>query len=191
MGRGVSQKTKKLTLSAVLCALGAVLLSLGSLFQTIDLSCAALASFLCIFAVIELGGAYPWAIYVVTGLISVILMPYGMAGWIYIAFFGYYPVIKEKVERLPKVVSWIIKLAVLNLALFVCLVVSYFMFFAASGGGLIDAAIAMFGVEGMAEIFALAIWAFVNVVFVIYDIALTRIISLYVYKLRHRFKFLK
>jgi len=191
MARGVSQKTKKLTLGAVLCALGVVLLSIGSLIQTVDLSAAALASFLCIFAVIELGGAYPWAIYVVTGLLSVILPHFGMAGWFYIAFFGYYPMIKEKVERLSRPVSWLIKMLTLNVALFLCVVISYFLVYASSGKGLLDAFMAMFGDGSATEIFAVIMVVLVNAVFVIYDIALTRIISLYINRLRHRFRFLR
>ena len=191
MGRGVSQKTKKLTLSAVLCALGVVLLSIGSLIQTVDLSAAALASFLCIFAVIELGGAYSWSVYAVTGLLSVILTPYGMAGWFYIAFFGYYPIVKEKVERLRKPIAWIIKMLTLNAALFLCVVISYFLFFAQSGGGLADAFFKIFGDEDLGKIFAIGMVVAVNVVFVIYDIALTLMISTYINKLRYRFKFLR
>ncbi len=191
MGRGVSQKTKKLTLSAVVCALGVVLLSIGSLIQTIDLSAAALASFLCIFAVIEMGGAYPWAVYLITGILSVILAPYGMAGWFYIAFFGYYPILKEKVERLSKPIAWVIKVFILNAALLVCMAIAYFLFFAASGGNFLDAFSKIFADEGVTEIIAVAIWALINVVFVVYDIALTMIISTYINRLRHRFKFLK
>jgi len=191
MGRGVSQKTKKLTLGAVLCALGVVLLAAGSLFQTIDLSAAALASFLCIFAVIELGGAYPWAIYIVTGILSVIISPYGMAGWFYIAFFGYYPIIKEKVEGWPRVWAWIFKILTLNVALLICVAITYFLFFASQGGGFLDAFIKIFGTAGAAELFAVAMWVAVNVVFVVYDIALTMMISTYLNKLRHRFKFLR
>ena len=60
MSRGISQKTKRMTVSAMLAALGVALLFISGLIETLDLSMAALASFFCIFAVIELGGAYPW-----------------------------------------------------------------------------------------------------------------------------------
>ena len=191
MGRGVSQKTRKLTLSSVICALGVVLLSIGSLVQTVDLSAAALASIMCIFAVIELGGAYPWALFVVTGLLSVILTPYGMAGWFYLAFFGYYPMVKDKVERLPKLWAWVLKILVLNIALFLCVVILYFLFFASTGGGLTDAFVKIFGESDLGELFAVAMVLAVNVVFVVYDVALTMIISTYINRLRHRFKFLR
>ena len=95
MSRGVSEKTKKITLSAVLTAMGVVLLLIGAVIEVLDLTMAALASFFCIFSVIEMGKGYPWMIYAVTGILSIILMPQGFGGWFYILFFGYYPIIKE------------------------------------------------------------------------------------------------
>ena len=69
MGKGISNKTKKMTLGAILSAMGVALLFIGSFIETLDLTMAALASFFCIFAVIELGGVYPWLIFSVTGYI--------------------------------------------------------------------------------------------------------------------------
>ena len=64
--------TRALTVSAVLCALGVILLAFGALFQVLDLTMAVVASILVIFAVIELGGKYPYLIYAVTALLSVL-----------------------------------------------------------------------------------------------------------------------
>ena len=129
MSRGVSHKTKKTTLAALLAAMGVALIFLGSVIEVLDLSVAALASFFCIFAVIELGGAYPWLLYAVTSLLSVILMPYTMGGWFYLLFFGYYPILKEKLERLKKPIAWCLKLVILNVALLISVVLAYFLFF--------------------------------------------------------------
>ncbi len=189
MGRGVSQKTKKLTLGAVLCALGVVLLSAGSLIETIDLSAAAFASFICIFAVIELGGIYPWIIYLVTGVLALIFTPFGMAGWFYIAFFGYYPILKEKVERLGRPIAWTLKILILNIALVICVIISYLLFFRGTGD-ILGAFAGMFGEEKMTELFVAGMWLLVNAAFVLYDIASTLMISTYIRKLRHKFKFL-
>lgn len=191
MSRGVSQKTKKMTTSALLAAMGVALLFIGSLIETLDLSMAALASFFCIFAVIELGGAYPWLIFAVTSVLAVVLMPFSMAGWFYLLFFGYYPILKEKFENLPKLASWGIKMIVLNIALIASVALAYFLFFGQSGGSIIDAFIYIFGGEEVGSYIALGVYVLVNIVFVIYDIALTRLISLYFFKLRPRFKFLK
>lgn len=180
-----------MTLAALLAAMGVALIFLGSVIEVLDLSVAALASFFCIFAVIELGGAYPWLLYAVTSLLSVILMPHTMGGWFYLLFFGYYPILKEKLERLKKPIAWVLKLIILNVALLICVALAYFLFFGQSGGNLIDAFVYVFGGEGVGEILAIGVYALVNVVFIIYDIALTRLITFYFVKLRHRFRFLR
>ena len=146
MSRGISNKTKKLTLGAILSAMGVALLIIGSFIETLDLTMAALASFFCIFAVIELGGVYPWLIFSVTGVLSVILMPYSMTGWFYLLFFGYYPILKEKLERLKKPLAWILKVLILNVALTISVIAAYFLFFGQTGtGNLLDAFTLVFG----------------------------------------------
>lgn len=187
MSRGVSQKTKKMTVSALLAAMGVALLFIGSLIETLDLSMAALASFFCIFAVIEIGGAYPWLLYSVTGVLSVVLMPHSMGGWFYLLFFGYYPILKEKIEKLNRVVSWIVKIALMNIALIICIALASFVFY---GGNMLETLYSMFGAEGWGIYAIIGVYLLVNVVFVVYDVALTRLITLYFVKLRHRFKFL-
>lgn len=190
--RGVSKKTKQLTTSAVIAAIGVAILFIGSLIESLDLSMAAIASFFCVFAVIEIGGMYPWLIFAVTGILSVVLMPYSMGGWFYLLFFGYYPIIKEKIERLNKMFSWVIKMLVLNLALAICILAAYFLFFGGSGDkDLLDAFTLIFGDGETGEIMAIFTYALVNVAFIIYDIALTRLITLYLRKLRSKFKKLK
>ena len=74
------QKTKRLTVSALLCALGACMLCAGRLFDgSLDLSMAALASLLCVWAAEELGGPYPWLMWLVTSLLAIMLLPFNSA----------------------------------------------------------------------------------------------------------------
>lgn len=189
MSKGISKQTKKLTLGAILSAMGVALLFLGSFIETLDLTMAALASFFCIFAVIELGGIYPWLIFSVTGVLSVIIMPYSMTGWFYLLFFGYYPIVKEKLERLPKILSWILKMLILNVALVIAVVAAYFLFFGQTGdGNLMSAFTLIFGESETGEMMAIGVYALVNLTFVIYDIALTKLITLYFIKFRKKFK---
>lgn len=190
MSRGISQKTKKLTLGAMLAAIGAVLLLLGSLFQVLDLSMAAIASFVCIIAVIELGSSWAWIIYAVVGVISVLLRPTSFAPWVYIAFLGYYPIIKEKIERLIKPLSWALKMLCFNVALILSCVVMYFLFTAESPANVFDFFNTLLGMPTAGTAVAIGLYVFVNFVFVIYDIALTRLISTYIFRLRDKFKFL-
>ncbi|MBR3879084.1 MAG: hypothetical protein IKJ24_03065 [Clostridia bacterium] len=190
MGRGVSERTKKLTLGAILASMGVVLLTVGGLVEVLDLSMAALASFFCIFAVIEMGKGYPLMIYAVTGILAVLIMPQSLSGWIYLLFFGYYPIVKAKLERLPTTLAWVLKLAVFNAAVTVYAAICYFLFFGELELLLLEFS-TLFGGMNIGGVLVAIIYAILNVIFVVYDIAITRIITLYLIKLRHRFRFLK
>ena len=192
MKRGIPQKTKMLTASALLSAFGVALLFVGSILETLDLSMAALASFFCLFAVIEIRGIYPWLIYAVTGILSVVLMPNSLGGWFYLLYFGFYPIIKDKVERFKKPLAWAIKIGVFNLALlFGTLAVFYLFLGNTEGKNVIDAFKYVFGTEELGTIFTVGIYLLANITFIVYDIALTRLIVLYYYKIRKKLKFLK
>lgn len=169
-----SEKTKRLAICAMLSALGVVLLYVGSIIEVLDISMAALASLFVVFAVIEYGAA-AWAIYAVTGILSAILLPHKLPAAMYLLFLGFYPIIKEKIEKLyNKAAQWGIKIAVFN----VCLLVLIF---------LTNAVLSLefrqiFVFEAVFIILA-------NFTFIIYDIAMTRLISLYMFRLRKKFKF--
>ena len=165
--------TKRLTVCAMLSALGVVLLLVGSFIEVVDIAMAALASLLCIFAVIEYGKGAPWLVFAVTGVLSLILLPNKTPAVFYVGFLGYYPIIKGKLERFKKPIAWLFKMLVFNAALVVIfLAVKYILMPGVSESWIIYAALAV-----MSEL-----------VFVLYDIALTRLITFYILRLRHRFK---
>ncbi|MBQ3000089.1 MAG: hypothetical protein IJD64_06490, partial [Clostridia bacterium] len=68
-----AQRTKRLAVCAMLSALGVVMLGIGSIISVMDISMAVIASLFCIFAVIEYGGAAPWLVFFVTGVLSLLL----------------------------------------------------------------------------------------------------------------------
>lgn len=157
----------------MLSALGVILLYIGALVEVVDISMAVIASLLCVFAVIEYGGSAPWLVFGVTAVLSVILVPVKTTALMYALFFGYYPILKEKFEKLNQVTSWICKEAVFNVALVAILVCMKYLLFQSTD------------IPFMLWVIAITLC---EVVFVVYDIALSRLISLYVYRLRKRFK---
>ena len=167
-------KVKQLTVCAALSAIGVVLLSIGHLIDVLDASIAVLASLVCIVAVIEYGKAAPWLVFSVTSTLSLVLMPQNSAALMYLLFFGYYPIIKEKLERLPRVLSWVIKELIFNTAMVICIALITILFMPTTEVTFLNYAILVVLCE---------------VIFVLYDIALTRLITFYIYKLRPRFKF--
>lgn len=173
--RQSSQRIKYITVSAMLSALGVIIMAIGAFVEVLDLSTAVLASMLCIYAVIEIRGSYPWMIWLVTSILSLILLPIKPPAVFYALFFGFYPILKEKLERLSGFVSWILKLVIFHLS--VGVMWGVFKLF-------IPSALEDMGMGWM----LLALYALGLVCFVLYDIALTRLITFYLFRLRKLFR---
>ena len=172
----IQNRTKRLTVCAMLCALGVVILWMASILSVIDLSMAVLASLLCVVAVIEYGGVWPWMIYAGTSVLSLVLVANKSAAAFYALFFGFYPILKEMLEKHNRVFAWVCKEILFHLALAGCFVV-WKIFFP----------------QELMISLPIPLWVvfilMLELVFVLYDVALTRLISFYVYRLRHRFRF--
>lgn len=171
----VRKQTKYLTVSAMLCALGVILLSLGSLVDVLDITMAVLASLFCVYAVIEIGCAYPWLIWLVTSLLSLLLLPMKTPALFYALFAGFYPILKEKLEKRSRPVSWVLKLVVFHVSLGVIVLVLRLFF---------PATLDMGRIRWMPLVLYLSCVA----CFVLYDYALSHMITFYLVKLRHRFR---
>ena len=169
------KKVKKLALCAMLSALGTVLLLIGSFIEVLDMSMALLASLLSMIMVVEYGGSAPWSVYGVTSILSLLLLPNKFPALLYALFFGYYPIIKEKIERLrKKIITWPIKICIFSLATALLLLLT--KIFTAE-------------LDGSASMLMTVIFAALSAIaLILYDIVLTRIISFYIVRLRQRFK---
>ena len=176
MSMARKNNTKRIAVLSMFSALSVALLYLGTVIEVLDLSAAVLASFLCIVAVVEYGGGAPWLVYVVTSVLSLVLLPYKMPAFMYAIFFGYYPIIKEKLEKHLKIwLSWMVKIVIFNAAIFATVAASKWLFHLEESPIGLDIAFVVIA----------------EVALVLYDIAMTSIVTVYVYKIRKRFKFLK
>lgn len=120
MGKSkISTRTRRLTMGAMFTALGVVLLWLGAVIEILDLSLAAIASFLTVLGVIELGGAFPWLVWVATSVLSLLLLPAKFPALVYLLFAGVYPMVKAIFERRHHILAWVLKLSFFNTALLV------------------------------------------------------------------------
>ena len=102
------KRTRRLAVCAVLIALGVVVIMLGSLLDVLDLCTAAFVALVCVAVKIEYGRGYPWAIWAATAILALLLAPQKGAALVYAAF-GYYPILKAYIERLPRVPAAAIK----------------------------------------------------------------------------------
>lgn len=166
--------TRKLSLASVLAALSVVFLFLGSVISVLDLSAAALASLIVLFAAIELGSFYPWMIWLVASVLSMLLCPDKFGALVFLVFAGYYPIVKKYIERTHIVIQWIIKLLIFNVIL----------------TGIVYISLRFLGMPETEIAYTIPVYAVCNVAFIIYDIALTCLISTYFFKVRDRIRFL-
>ena len=173
---GISSKTRRMTACAVLCGLNIVIMYLGTVIEVLDLSASVVASLACIFAVIEMGGSFPWLIYAVTGVLSLILLPFPKTvAFIYVLFSGYYPILKAHIERWNRPLAWVVKLILFNVAL----------------TGLVALSTWVLNIpDGLFEA-NVFVYLLGNVTFIVYDIALTGLITTYlrVWRKRLRIRF--
>ena len=169
-------KSGKIALGGLLTALGVVLMFLTGLIPIGTYALPAIAGVLLIVAVIEIGAKWAWMIYAAVAVLSLLFAADKEAARLFVLFFGYYPALKSFLERISnKVLSWISKFAVFNVAVVAC------FFLAVNFLQLPEDSFTVFG-------FYLP-WVFLilgNAVFLIYDIALSGLVATYVEKLHHR-----
>lgn len=82
----------------------------------LDLSVALLASFLILFCMVELGSSVSLSVYLVTALLSLLLLPNKSPALLYAAIFGYMPITKYLFEKTYRWLSWLLKLLLFNVS---------------------------------------------------------------------------
>lgn len=164
-------KMIKLTVSAILSSLSVVILYIGCM-TPLSYTAVALVSLATVFAVIEFGGKFPFLIYAVTSVLSLLIVHEKSTALFYVLFFGYYPICKAVFERLHYIISWILKASVFNTALLIIITVSVYILHLEDTGLEMRLVVILLG----------------NLTFVLYDIALNKLITLYLVKIRAAFK---
>ena len=174
------RQTKKLTLGAMIIALGVLFMTLGYFVEALDLTVAALLSLTMAFAFIELGSPYTYIIWLATSLLGGLFFTASLVWLTYFLIFGIYPILKAYIERAPKW-SWIpIKLLVFNAMLIILIFVSQLI-----------VGVPLFSVgEELSEYavyIKVGLYVLCNIAFFVYDVFMTVMIRAYLTRLRHRF----
>ena len=118
------KNTKKLTFSAICCALSLALLFVVSLVTTGTLAFQYATGLLLMLTVSRCGIGYGISAYAVTTALLFILLPDKANAISYTAFFGAIPIIKFFAEKRSRITEWIIKFIFMNL----CILVLYLVF---------------------------------------------------------------
>ena len=165
---------KQLTFCAMLVALGVIFLGIGALIEVLDISMAVIASICVIIPMIEYGKGTPWMVYAAISVLSLLLLPNKFPAALFALFAGFYPILKEKLERKNTVIRWILKELIFNISLAIIVLLYFFLFFK--------------GTIQVPWMIAVAI-ILAELVFILYDKAISKLIRIYVMEFRHRLKF--
>ena len=166
----MNKSTKTLTISALLLALTIVTLYVSSFWPTGQLSLAALASMFTAVVIIEAGIRAGICVFAACAVLSLLILPSRWVLLLYMAFFGYYPIVKSFIERKEKAaLRWFWKIFVFNVAVIVVVfVMGIFTFgeFIPSFRGV--------------QLSTIVLHAVGSVVFVLFDYGFTKAIWLYI-----------
>lgn len=158
-------------MGGILTALSIAIMWASVFIGTITLSAAAVAAF-CLFIPLASGRTgLSWLVYAASSLLSAFIVPQKETALCYILAFGIYNLLKWEYERhFGKVLSWLLKCATFAVSVFVLIKVSE-----------------LFAIPIFTDSFPLpAITTGAFVIFLLYDIALTRVIRFFLPRLLKR-----
>lgn len=167
MARRSRQKTRALALSAMLCALALVIM-LSAYLPYAGVIAPELAGVVLMVVLCELGGKWALAAYAAAALLTALLCEKESA-MLFVMFFGYYPVLKGKLEHLKsRAAEYLLKILIFNASLAAGYALLIFVF---------GMPLESLGVEGRGMLILLVVCA--NLVLIVYDLCLTRLAALY------------
>lgn len=168
------KNSKKTAFSGLIVALSIVSMLLAY-FPYFTYAIPAFAGSLMFVICIEVDRMWALGSYIASAIIVLFLCE-KEAATLYVCFFGYYPIIKGVLEQYLKTpLSWIIKFIIFNFAA----TVAYLLITLVFGIPFFDGTIAP-------QVFLGVMLVLGNVVFCLYDIGLTRVISAYIVRLHPR-----
>ena len=172
------KQSSKCAIGGIVAALSLVLMISAAVFPFLELALPAVAGALIIFMVIEVDKKWAFGVYCTVAILGMLLVPDKEVAVMYLAFFGYYPILKAVIEsKIPTVIGWILKV----LTFVATMVVSYYLMIKLMGVTIDETE--DFGMMAYPILLGMG-----TVAFVMYDIALTGMLSVYLAKWQKHFK---
>ncbi len=168
------KNTKKITLSGMMIALCSLFM-LASYFPYLTISISFFAGIFIMVLVIEIDKKWAFLSYLASAVIA-FLIAEPEAKLLYVAFFGYYPIIKALLEGLKsRALEYVLKFLAYNTAI----VLAYAVLAGAFGVPLGD-------MNEFGKYTAIVLLIAANILFPIYDIALSRVAAFYMIRLHDK-----
>lgn len=172
------KKSTQVALGGICTSLCLFLMFMTCLFPFTEFAFPAMAGIVLVAVVIENGVSTAVLVYAAVSLLSLIIVPVKEASLLFVGFFGYYPIIKAKLEQIrSRVLEYFAKFLLFNVAV-IC---SYLVLIYVLG---IQDILEESGPFGKYSILALLVLG--NVMFIVYDFAITNLTYVYLHWFRPR-----
>lgn len=159
----MKNKTKNTAVCGLMTALSVVLMMLTTLIPVFMYVIPIVTGIIVLFVADVSNKKWGAGVYFSTAFLSLLLITDKEAALTYALFFGYFPLIKESIEKLPKALAWILKIVLFNIAAVGIGVISFYVF------GISGDEYDEFGKFTIPILLIMA-----NVAFVLYDFCLTK-----------------
>ncbi len=124
----MKNKTKNTAVCGLITALSVVLMMLTTLVPVFMYVLPIITGLLVLFVADIADKKWGAGVYFSTAFLSLLLITDKEAALTYALFFGYYPLIKDTIEKLPKALAWALKFIMFNLAAVGIGVISFYLF---------------------------------------------------------------
>ena len=171
------KQSSKTAVSAMTAALSVIIMML-TVIPVLTYTSPAFAGILLMLIVIEIDKKWAFGVYAAVGILGLLLATDKEASVMYIVFFGYYPIIKAILEsKLSRILEYAVKFLIFNASM----VASYFVLIKVFGMPMDD-------MNELGKYGPLILLGMGNIVFILYDISLTKLVILYRIKWQKKFR---
>ena len=173
------RNSSKTAMGGMIAALSLVIMLLTAVVPYLQYALPAMSGALLIIMVIEISKSWALCSYVAVSILSFLILPNKEAAMVYFAFFGCYPILKPVLESKinNNIICWIAKALFFNTAAIAAYSVIIYVF------GIPLDETEEFGKWAVPILLGLG-----NVMFVLYDICITRLVTLYLRRWQKKFR---
>lgn len=162
----------KVSLGGIVAALCLTLMFLTAVFPPLNMTLPLFAGVLISVVAIEISPSWALVTYIVVAILSFFITPDKEAAIFFSALFGYYPVLKDAVDKMKaKLIAWLIKLAVFDAAMILIYYITIYVL------GTLDI-FEEFGFLG--DFMIPVLFIAISLIYVLYDYCLTVIKEAYI-----------
>lgn len=162
-------QSMKVAFGGIITALSVLLMFFSGIIPATEYALPIIAGVLLIPVYLEMGRKWAFPVFIAVSIVSFLIVPSKEPPVMYTLFFGYYPLVKEIIEKIkPKFISFAVKLIFYNFMTIAAVIIVAKVF------GIPFVEDSEFGRFTIPIFLVLS-----NFVFVVYDLCLVRVVNLY------------